>query len=144
MVLVLSKMVNQFAFAIKERRILGLVWTSFSTRNSNNPWWGYSGDNCQVASDPCASNPCLNGATCASNGVASFTCSCAPNWTGQTCDRPLGECGGVREEEKGSIAYPGGDFKYPSNAKCSWTILAPGGFTIQLSFSKFDLEPKTG
>ena len=70
--------------------------------------------------------------------------SCAPNWTGQTCDRLLGECGGVREEEKGSIAYPGGNSKYPSNAKCSWTILAPVGFTIQLSFSKFDLEPKTG
>ena len=33
----------------------------------------------------CDSYPCLNGGTC-SDGVNSFSCVCAPEITGRTCD----------------------------------------------------------
>ena len=34
---------------------------------------------------PCASGPCLNGATC-TDAVQAFTCSCATGYIGTTCD----------------------------------------------------------
>ena len=34
--------------------------------------------------DDCASNPCQNGGQCI-DGVAKFTCQCAPGWMGDTC-----------------------------------------------------------
>lgn len=35
--------------------------------------------------DECNLDPCQNGATC-TEGTASFLCTCAPGWTGTTCD----------------------------------------------------------
>ena len=35
--------------------------------------------------DNCAGNPCLNNGTC-SNGINSFTCQCAPGFTGAKCE----------------------------------------------------------
>ena len=34
--------------------------------------------------DDCASDPCLNDGNC-EDGVAEFTCNCAPGWAGDTC-----------------------------------------------------------
>ena len=34
----------------------------------------------------CASNPCKNQATCI-DGLKKYTCRCADEYTGQTCDR---------------------------------------------------------
>jgi hypothetical protein len=36
--------------------------------------------------DPCAENPCLNGAACISNGYGGFTCQCPPGYSGQRCE----------------------------------------------------------
>ena len=36
--------------------------------------------------DPCADNPCLNGASCVANGIGGFTCQCPPGYTGQRCE----------------------------------------------------------
>ncbi|KAK6638759.1 hypothetical protein RUM43_007027 [Polyplax serrata] len=47
---------------------------------------GFSGANCEIVENPCATSPCENGGTCqelGSNGQ--FSCTCAPGWTGQTC-----------------------------------------------------------
>ena len=38
-----------------------------------------------VAVDECASNPCMNGATCVDSDH-SFTCTCQSRYTGMICD----------------------------------------------------------
>jgi hypothetical protein len=35
--------------------------------------------------DICIPNPCMNGGTCQSQGVLSFTCQCRPGFQGLTC-----------------------------------------------------------
>jgi hypothetical protein len=39
----------------------------------------------------CDPNPCLNGSTCADSGF-SYTCTCAPGWTGINCETNINEC----------------------------------------------------
>ena len=42
--------------------------------------------------DECSfSNPCLNGGTCINN-AGSYTCRCAPGWTGEKCQIDINEC----------------------------------------------------
>lgn len=36
----------------------------------------------ECGSNPCASLPCLNTATCLQTGLANFTCTCSPHYTG--------------------------------------------------------------
>ena len=36
-------------------------------------------------SDPCSNYPCLNGATCNVTNVTNYTCTCPPNYSGNTC-----------------------------------------------------------
>lgn len=46
---------------------------------------GFSGINCEVVDNPCATAPCLHGGTCQEDG-GSFSCECGPGWTGPTCN----------------------------------------------------------
>jgi EGF-like domain len=58
---------------------------------------GFSGTNCEVVDNVCATAPCLHGGTCTvtttvvtngisgSTGGGSFNCTCPPGWTGDTC-----------------------------------------------------------
>ncbi len=39
----------------------------------------------------CAPNPCQNGGSC-TNGWSGFTCSCAPGFTGTTCETDIDDC----------------------------------------------------
>ncbi|XP_078593136.1 protein jagged-1-like isoform X1 [Branchiostoma floridae x Branchiostoma japonicum] len=52
---------------------------------------GFSGRSCEIAEQPCVSNPCQNGGQCTevSNG---FRCTCALGWTGDTCDIDIDDC----------------------------------------------------
>ena len=104
---------------------------------------GYDGELCDHSADPCLENPCQNGGVCLSSSNG-YTCNCQPEWTGKSCEQPIGECGGSFTDAIGSLAYPGGGNTYPKNAKCTWTILAAPGSIIQLTFTKFDLEAKIG
>ena len=45
---------------------------------------GYSGYNCDVDLDECASYPCLNGATCTDSSFA-YACACPDGFTGFNC-----------------------------------------------------------
>lgn len=42
---------------------------------------GYTGVNCEINSNECWSNPCLNGGTCI-DGIANFNCICLEGFTG--------------------------------------------------------------
>ena len=39
--------------------------------------------------DECSSDPCMNGGTC-TDGVNSYSCACAPGYSGEDCD--IGMC----------------------------------------------------
>ena len=39
----------------------------------------------------CASNPCLNEATC-QDGINNYTCNCLPGFTGNSCEIDIDEC----------------------------------------------------
>uniref|UniRef100_A0A3Q3XIU0 CUB domain-containing protein n=1 Tax=Mola mola TaxID=94237 RepID=A0A3Q3XIU0_MOLML len=45
-----------------------------------------------------------------------------------------------REEAQGEFTSPCYPQKYPNSQACKWTMQAPPGFIIQLSFLDFDLE----
>lgn len=47
-------------------------------------------------------------------------------------------------EAQGGITSPCYPQKYPNSQACKWTMQAPAGFIIQLSFLDFDLEEAPG
>lgn len=46
-----------------------------------------------LISDPCASNPCLNGGICRKSEDHMFECICTLRFTGNICERPIGKSG---------------------------------------------------
>lgn len=53
-------------------------------------------------------------------------------------------CGGVLTKANQTISPPTDDDSYSHNANCTWIIVAPPGFLIELKFSSFDLEAYAG
>ncbi|KAM4522337.1 adhesion G-protein coupled receptor G6 isoform 3-T3 [Odontesthes bonariensis] len=53
-------------------------------------------------------------------------------------------CNVVRTEAAGEFTSPCYPQKYPNSQSCKWTMRAPAGFVIQLSFLDFDLEEAPG
>lgn len=49
-------------------------------------------------------------------------------------------CGGILKETVGSIASPQENEHYPVSIYCSWVIVAPVGYFIQLSWVSFNVE----
>jgi hypothetical protein len=47
---------------------------------------GWEGVTCSREVDECEGLPCKNGATC-TDMLAAFSCTCAPGWTGDTCEQ---------------------------------------------------------
>ncbi|XP_068191702.1 protein crumbs homolog 2a isoform X2 [Antennarius striatus] len=52
---------------------------------------GFTGENCSVDIDECASEPCLNGGTC-EDRVDGYSCSCAAGFLGVECGVDIDEC----------------------------------------------------
>jgi hypothetical protein len=50
-------------------------------KNEKQEWWIS-----MLLGDPCADNPCLNGASCIPNSSGGFTCQCPPGYSGQRCE----------------------------------------------------------
>lgn len=68
--------------------------------------------------DHCAPNPCENGGTC-TNGVSSYTCACAPGFTGASCETPIDNCASSPCQNGGSCTNE------PSGYSCA----CAAGFT---------------
>ncbi|CAC5392676.1 unnamed protein product [Mytilus coruscus] len=49
-------------------------------------------------------------------------------------------CGAVLTDDNGEFASPRWPYQYPSLSLCEWTIRAPYGCTIYLSFTSIELE----
>ncbi|XP_053329703.1 protein crumbs homolog 2 [Spea bombifrons] len=52
---------------------------------------GFTGENCSVDIDECASQPCQNGGTC-TDLINGFSCHCVPGYTGVGCNIDIDEC----------------------------------------------------
>ncbi|KIH43878.1 EGF-like domain protein, partial [Ancylostoma duodenale] len=52
---------------------------------------GWTGENCEVNIDDCASQPCQNGGTC-TDEVAGFSCSCPAGYRGVHCQHLVDHC----------------------------------------------------
>ena len=52
---------------------------------------GYSGKECNVDINECASNPCTNGGQCVDH-INAYSCSCRPGFTGINCETNIDDC----------------------------------------------------
>ena len=63
-----------------------------SSPTSSPTFWctcpiGYSASLCEIpVANSCDSDPCLNGGTCTLRSLDSYSCTCAPGYTGQHCE----------------------------------------------------------
>ncbi|KAG6453574.1 hypothetical protein O3G_MSEX008219 [Manduca sexta] len=103
---------------------------------------GYSGAHCDVISNLCAVNPCHNGGVCRLDQTITrgYRCECTSQYTGPLCQMPLRSCGGVLDNEEGSIVYPAANTTYSHNSRCAWVIHTIPDKVINITFSKFNLE----
>ena len=52
---------------------------------------GYTGKNCSVHIDECASRPCQNNGSC-TDAINGYNCICLPGFTGKSCEIDINEC----------------------------------------------------
>ncbi|KAF7990587.1 hypothetical protein HCN44_000392 [Aphidius gifuensis] len=78
---------------------------------------GFSGPTCEKVDNPCATNPCLNGATCRESGEIA-ECECSPGFSGLLCAIDIDECAS-QPCQNGGICI---DSKNEFSCKCpsSW------------------------
>uniref|UniRef100_A0A0K0DJ67 Sushi, nidogen and EGF-like domain-containing protein 1 n=1 Tax=Angiostrongylus cantonensis TaxID=6313 RepID=A0A0K0DJ67_ANGCA len=57
---------------------------------------GWTGENCDVNIDDCASQPCQNGGTCTDqfceDDINTFNCLCKPGYSGRLCEIRISQC----------------------------------------------------
>ncbi|XP_063636066.1 cubilin-like [Cydia splendana] len=104
---------------------------------------GYSGALCDAHADRCASNPCYNGGVCRhdSSLTRGFRCECLAQYTGELCDTRVQNCGGILDNEEGNLYYPLHNTTYTHDSRCAWVIRTVPEKVINVTFSKFNLEP---
>lgn len=91
---------------------------------------GFTGANCQINIDDCASTPCQNAGTC-QDGVNDYTCSCTLGYTGKNCSVRSDACG-ARPCQNGGTCFT--HFTGPV-CQCPKGFMGPScEFTLQPSF----------
>jgi ficolin len=82
---------------------------------------GFKGDSCadQDIPDPCASNPCLNGGTCQTQGNE-FECQCADGFAGEHCQKDEAECKKTPPEERINCGWGGVTSSECSQRSCCY------------------------
>lgn len=91
---------------------------------------GFTGPNCQVNVDNCASSPCQNAGTC-QDGVNDYTCSCTLGYTGKNCSIRSDACG-AHPCQNGGTCFT--HFTGPV-CQCPKGFMGPScEFTLQPSF----------
>lgn len=91
---------------------------------------GFTGANCQVNIDDCASSPCQNAGTC-QDGVNDYTCSCTLGYTGKNCTVRSDACG-ARPCQNGGTCFT--HFTGPV-CQCPKGFMGPScEFTLQPNF----------
>ena len=77
---------------------------------------GYTGMNCTVHIDGCATNMCLNGGTCTSVGPDNgYTCICATGYTGRNCSVNIDDCASNPCQNGGTCTVSCEIVKYTTN-----------------------------
>lgn len=69
--------------------------------------------------DPCSTNPCYNGASCAAQNSNNYVCLCPPGYSGSRCESAVGLCKN-NNCQNGAVCQPSGS---------SYWCLCPTGYT---------------
>ncbi|KAM3968031.1 cubilin [Aphomia sociella] len=104
---------------------------------------GFTGARCNIIRDYCTTNPCQNGGLCRPDETTArgFRCECTALYTGTLCQVRARNCGGLLDNEEGSIVYPISNYtNYEHNSKCAWVIHTAPNKVINITFTKFNLE----
>ena len=62
---------------------------------------GFEGELCEVALDPCLSQPCFHGGTCETLSPTLYTCHCQQGYLGDNCERENDPCGSSPCQNRG-------------------------------------------
>ncbi|CRL00998.1 CLUMA_CG014207, isoform A [Clunio marinus] len=97
---------------------------------------------CDRTYDACDSSPCMNGGNCTSRFGRRFLCACPKGFVGNRCQNQLRRCGGVRNEENGTLRYPEEESTfYNHNSRCAWLIKTNHTKVLNVTFKTFNIEP---
>lgn len=81
--------------------------------------------------DPCAPNPCQNGATCSEDGDE-YSCECVPGFEGAQCEINIDECAGSPCQNAGTC----------EDGIANYTCRCPGAFTgHDCELPRFEILP---
>uniref|UniRef100_A0A0A1WR72 Cubilin n=1 Tax=Zeugodacus cucurbitae TaxID=28588 RepID=A0A0A1WR72_ZEUCU len=103
---------------------------------------GFMGPTCDKP-DACQSSPCLNGGTCTLLLNNKYRCSCPRGTTGPYCEIVRSICGSIIQQRSGVLSYPPNDGDYLPNERCAWIIRTNIAQILNVTFSRFELEPTT-